>query len=166
MKITGIEGWFDCRQYQKGVMRGNRKMVEFGGRINLTSSFSDEELPEELAEFANKSEKSGLNYVSFKIFPKTCRLFTATNKEIEFPSYERLDGGKFEVNVVIAIKHGTGTDLNGAYVNALQIIRRADNPFDVVEGGDDSWVSGEPVAKEVEQGTDPILDEANSELPF
>ena len=29
--------------------------------------------------------------------------------------------------------------------------------------GDDSWVSGEPVAKEVEQGTDPILDEANSQ---
>ena len=55
-----------------------------------------------------------------------------------------MDGGKFEVNMEISIKHGDAKkmELNGAYVNNMQIIRRADNPFDVVEGGDDSWVSG------------------------
>ena len=165
MKVQGITGWFDCRQYQKGIARGNRKMADFGSRINFSSAFTDENLPTELAEFSNKSEKNGLNYVTFKIFPKTCRMFTASNKEIDFPEYDRLDGGKFEVNVVIAIKHGTGTELNGAYVNALQIIRRADNPFDVVEGGDDSWVSGEVVPEEV-NGKDPILDEDEGSMPF
>ena len=83
--------------------------------------------------------------------------FIITEYEIESP--------KFEVNMEISIKHGDASkmELNGCYCNALQIIRRADNPFDVVEGGDESWVSGEPVEKEL--GTDPILDEADN-LPF
>ena len=167
-KLKNVTGYFDCRQYKVGIPRQNRKIIESGGRIIFSAGFTDEQLSEELKPFANKSEKSGLNYVNFKIFTSNCKLYTAAAKLIpfDFEKYE-MDGGKFEVNMEVSIKHGKEKlDLNGAYVNALQIIRRADNPFDVVEGGDDSWVSGEPVAKEVEQGTDPILDEANSELPF
>ena len=165
MRFEDLQGWFDCRKYAKNTPKSNRVMQPFGERINLSVGFSDEDLPAEIAEFTTKSEKTGLNYMNFKLFPKSCRVYTAKNKLIDFPRYELLDGGKFEVNLVVDIKHGTGTELNGAYVNALQIIRRADNPFDAVEGGDDSWVSGEVVPEEV-NGKDPVLDEANEELPF
>ena len=167
-KLRGITGYFDCRQYKADVPRQNRKMIAAGGRINFSAGFTDEELPEEIKPFANKSEKSGLNYVNFKVFTSNCKLYTASAKLIpfDFEKYE-MDGGKFEVNMDISIKHGDAKkmELTGCYVNNLQIIRRADNPFDVVEGGDDSWVSGEVVPEEV-NGKDPVLDEANEELPF
>ena len=167
-KLRGILGYFDCRQYKADVPRQNRKMIAAGGRINFSAGFTDEELPEEIKPFANKSEKSGLNYVNFKVFTSNCKLYTASAKLIpfDFEKYE-MDGGKFEVNMDISIKHGDPKkmELNGCYCNAMQIIRRADNPFDAVEGGDDSWVSGEVVPEEV-NGKDPVLDEDEGSLPF
>lgn len=122
-------------------------MIENGGRISFSVPFTDEELEElqEIAEFAKKSEKSGLNYVSFKIFPKACRMYTASARQIQFPPNSVLDGGKFEVNLEFNIKHGVGTELNGCYVNAIQVIRKADNPFEAVEG-DDDWINNTPDA--------------------
>ncbi len=137
MKIKNVSGYFDCRQYAKNVNRASRVMVADGGRINFSVGFTDEELPAEIAMFAKKSEKSGINYVIFKVFPKNCKMYTASAKLIDFPTNDKLDGGKFEVNLEISIKHGDGTELNGCYCNAIQVVRRADNPFDAVEGADD-----------------------------
>ena len=146
MKINNVTGYFDCRQFKANTPKSNRVMIENGGRITFTVPFTDEEIEEyqEIKEFAKKSEKSGLNYVSFKIFPKACRMYTAAAKQIEFPANSVLDGGKFEVNLEFNVKHGVGTKLNGCYVNAIQVIqviRKADNPFDVVEGGNDDWIN-------------------------
>lgn len=143
MKINNVTGYFDCRQFKANTPKSNRVMIENGGRITFTVPFTDEEIEEyqEIKEFAKKSEKSGLNYVSFKIFPKACRMYTAAAKQIEFPANSVLDGGKFEVNLEFNVKHGVGTALNGCYVNAIQVIRKADNPFDVVEGGNDDWIN-------------------------
>ena len=57
-----------------------------------------------------------------------------------------------------SVKHGTGTDLNGLYANAIQIIRRADNPFEPVAGGNDDFTSGVQSAE--------ITDEETEDLPF
>ena len=142
MKVENVTGYFDCRQYKANTPRSSRVMIENGGRINFSVGFTDEELENhpQLKDFANKSEKSGINYVTFKVFPKTCKLYLASAKRVDFPDNALLDGGKFVVNMDVNIKHGTGTELNGCYVNAMQIIKRADNPFDVVEDGDDSWI--------------------------
>ena len=141
MKVENVTGYFDCRQYKANTPRSSRVMIENGGRINFSVGLRTraENYPQ-LKDFANKSEKSGINYVTFKVFPKTCKLYLASAKRVDFPGNELLDGGKFVVNMVVNIKHGTGTELNGCYVNAMQIIKRADNPFDVVEDGDDSWI--------------------------
>ncbi len=141
MRINNVSGYFDCRKYAKDVQRSQRKMVADGERINFTIAFTDKDLPEEAAEFAHKAEKSGLNYVTVKIFPQTCKVYTASAQRIEFPPLSDLDGGKFELNLDVAIKHGTGTELNGLYANAVQIVRRADNPFDAIEGVDDVFGS-------------------------
>lgn len=148
MKINNVTGYFDCRQFKANTPKSNRVMIENGGRITFTVPFTDEELEEypEIKEFAKKSEKSGLNYVSFKIFPKVCRMYTAAAKQIEFPANSVLDGGKFEVNLEFNVKHGVGTELNGCYVNAIQVIRKADNPFDAVEGGNEDWINSQQQA--------------------
>ena len=139
MKIKNVSGYFDCRQYAKNVNRANRVMVAEGGRINFSVGFTDETLPAEIAQFSKKSEKSGINYVIFKVFPKNCKMYTASANLIDFPSNDKLDGGKFEVNMDISIKHGEGTELNGCYCNAIQVVRRADNPFDAVDGEDETF---------------------------
>ena len=136
MLVENVIGYFDARVYKANTPRANRQMVEAGGRINFTTSFEESELPIEFREFAKLSEKSGRWFVTFKVFPKSCKLFTAAAKQISFPDYSKLDNGRFEVNMDVAIKHGSGTELNGLYVNALQIVKRADVPFEAVEGGD------------------------------
>lgn len=142
MKLENLIGYFDARVYKANTPRASRQMVEAGGRINFTTSFEEDDLPVEFREFAKLSEKSGRWFVTFKIFPKSCKLFTAAAKQINFPDYAKLDNGRFEVNVDIAIKHGTGTELNGLYVNAIQFIKRADVPFEPIEGGDDDVFGG------------------------
>lgn len=160
-KINNVTGYFDCRQFKANTSRSSRVIIENGGRINFTVSLTDEELEEhpELKDFAKKSEKSGLNYVSFKIFPKNCKLYTASAQQVEFPDNRVLDGVRFEANIYFNVKHGVGTELNGCYVNAIQIIRRADNPFYIVEDGDDKWLEevivGDPFEIEEVKKTKP-----------
>lgn len=146
MKVKNVIGYFDCRKYVKNVQRASRQMVEADGRINLSVMFTDEQLPAEIAEFANKSKKSGINYVTFKVFTKNCKIYTAVAKLVPFPKLENIDGGKFEVNIDFSIKHGTGTELNGCYANAIQVLRRADNPFDVEDGYSEDVFSSEQQA--------------------
>lgn len=167
-RIENVEGYFDCRQYKANTPRSSRIMIENGGRIIFSVAFMDEELEQhpELKDFANKSEKSGLNFVGFKIFPKNCKLFTASAKQIEFPDNNLIDGGRFEANLVYSVKHGTGTELNGCYVNAMQIIRRADNPFDVVEDGNEDWLVEKNEKDKSKKKETKKVDEEVNDLPF
>ena len=132
-----VTGSFDCRQYKKDTPRNLRPMVEQGGRINLTITLTEEELPGDCKEFARKSSKNEKYYLTFKVFPKNCRMYTASAKQIAFPENSVLDGGRFEIRVDYSVKHGTGTELNGLYANSIQIIKRADVPFDAVDVADD-----------------------------
>ncbi len=159
-RIDNVTGFFDCRQYKANTPRSSRVMIENGGRITFSVALTDEELEQhpELKDFAGKSEKSGLNFVGFKIFPKNCKLFTASAQQVEFPDNSLLDGGKFEANLIYNVKYGTGTELNGCYVNAMQIIRRADNPCDVVEDGNEDWLV-EKIVRDVFPNADAILKE-------
>ena len=162
MKINNVEGYFNCRVWQKDVPMNNRKMVQQGERINFSCGFAEEFIPDGIKEFAKKSEKSGLFYVQMKVFPKNCKLYTASAKLIQFPDYSKIDGGKFQVNMDVTFKHGTGTELNGVYVNAMQIIRRADNPFDAVEGNDDFE---QPIISAFDEPDQPTVPDAGN-LPF
>ena len=143
----------------------NRKMVQQGERVNFSCGFAEEFIPDGIKEFAKKSEKSGLLYVQFKVFPKNCKLYTASAKLIQFPEYSKIDGGKFHVNMDVTLKHSTGkelNELNGVYVNAMQIIRRADNPFDAVEGNDDFE---QPIISAFDDPEQPTTPETE-DLPF
>ena len=163
MKAKNLTGFFDCRKYQKGVVRQQRALVATGERINFSVGFANEsEVPEEMREFATKSEKSGFFYVSVKIFPKNCKVYTPSAKIVEFPALEKIDGGKFEINLEYSVKHGTGTELNGIYANAIQVLRRADNPFDV-EDGDESMFEQPTTAVKEQHATVPA---EGNDLPF
>ena len=142
MKTSKVIGNFDCRVWKKDTPKQARQMVKQGERINLSIGFDEADLTEEVKEFARFHEKSGKWYANVKVFPKSCRIFTASAKQIDFPDYQKIDGGRFEVIVDYVVKHGTGTELNGLYANAIQIIKRADVPFEAIEGASDDFLSG------------------------
>ena len=111
-----------------------------------------------MKEFAHLHEKSGRYFINIKVFPKNCKIYTASARQVDFPDYKSIDGGRFEVIVDFTIKHGTGTELNGLYANAIQIIKRADNPFEPVDGASDDFLAGE---------TKPdFLADEKSDIPF
>ena len=122
-------------------------------------------MPEDMREFATKSEKSGFFYVSVKIFPKNCKVYTPSAKIVEFPELEKIDGGKFEINLEYSVKHGTGTELNGIYANAIQVLRRADNPFDVEDGDDSMFDEKRSTAAPTAERPAAVPAEGN-DLPF
>ena len=157
MKTNKINATFDCRVWKKDTPRQSRQMVEAGNRINLSCRFDEGEITEEMKEFAHYSEKTGKYYINVKVFPKNCKIYTASAKQVDFPAYDKIDGGRFEVIVDFTIKHGTGTELNGLYANAIQIIRRADVPFEPVDGGNDNFLDGgkaDPFSYNVDETTD------------
>ena len=144
MKTRKVIGSFDCRVWKKDTPKQARQMVAQGERINLSVAFDEADLTDELKEFARFHEKSGKWYANVKVFPKSCRIFTASAKQIDFPDYQKIDGGRFEVVVDFVVKHGKEktTDLNGLYANAIQIIKRADIPFEPVAGASDNFLAG------------------------
>ena len=112
-----------------------------GDRITISVGFEKSELPTEFETFATQSEKNGKMYVKLKVFPKFCKCYSATAKEFAFPKNKDLDGQMFLLNAQYSIKHGTGTEMNGVYVNGIQFIKRAQQAFEAVEDGDDDVFS-------------------------
>ena len=159
MKTEKVIGTFDCRIWKKDTPKSARAMVAQGDRVNLSVGFDETDLTDEMKEFAHLHEKSGKYYINIKVFPKSCKIYTASARQVDFPDYKSIDGGRFEVIVDFTIKHGTGTDLNGLYANAIQIIKRADNPFEPVEGGNDDFLAGETKP-------DFLAKEESDNLPF
>ena len=159
MKTKQVTGTFDCRVWKKDTPKAARAMVEAGNRINLSVGFEEADLTDEMKEFVHLHEKSGKYYINIKVFPKNCKIYTASAKQVEFPDFKLIDGGRFEVIIDYSIKHGTGTELNGLYANAIQIIRRADNPFEPVEGGSDDFTAGL-------QNAEIATEEETKDLPF
>ena len=144
MKTEKVIGNFDCRVWKKDTPKQARQMVAQGERINLSIGFDEADLTEEVKEFARFHEKSGKWYANVKVFPKSCKIFTASAKQIDFPDYKKIDGGRFEVVVDFVVKHGKEktTELNGLYANAIQIIKRADIPFEPIVGVSDDFLAG------------------------
>ena len=136
-------------------------MVEHGNRINVSVGFDEADLTEEIKEFARLHEKSGKYYVNVKVFPKNCKIYTASAKQVEFPSYDKIDGQRFEMIIDFTVKHGASnsTELNGLYANAIQIIKRADVPFEPIAGASDDFLGGAVIEP---FGTD----DEESGLPF
>ena len=158
MKTEKVIGTFDCRIWKKDTPKAARAMVPQGDRVSLSVGFEEADLTDEMKEFARLHEKSGKYYINVKVFPKSCKIYTASARQVDFPDYKSIDGGRFEVVIDFTIKHGTGTDLNGLYANAIQIIKRADNPFEPIDGGNDDFLAGE---------TKPdFLADEKSDLPF
>ena len=159
MKTEKVVGSFDCRVWKKDTPKQARQMVAQGGRINLSVTFDEADLTDELKEFARFHEKSGKWYANVKVFPKSCKIFTASAKQVDFPAYNKIDGGRFEVVVDFVVKHGKEktTELNGLYANAIQIIKRADIPFEPIAGASDDFLAG------TSHGTD---EDENTDLPF
>ena len=158
MKTEKVIGMCDCRIWKKDTPKAARAMVDAGNRINLSVGFEEADLTDEMKEFAHLHEKSGKYYINVKVFPKSCKIYTASARQVDFPDYKSIDGGRFEVVIDFTIKHGTGTELNGLYANAIQIIKRADNPFEPVDGASDGFLAGE---------TKPdFLADEKSDLPF
>lgn len=78
MKTKQVIGNFDCRVWKKDTPRSARAMVEAGNRINLSVGFEEEDLTDEMIEFAHLHEKSGRYFVKVKVFPKNCRIYNVS----------------------------------------------------------------------------------------
>ena len=163
-KLNRAIGFFDCRIYKKGTTRQERKMSPEGARINLSIGFEENELTDEIREFAKLHEKSGKWFASFKIFPKNCKAYNASGKETAFPPNSKIDSASFEVNVDFSVKHGDTTqmELNGLYVNKIQFIKKNDSTFEPVADGDDSIFDQNAQAVPIPAP----IDEPKSDLPF
>ena len=109
MKTEKIIGNFDCRVWKKDTPKAARQFVPQGERINLSVGLEEADLTDEMREFANLHEKSGKYYINIKVFPKSCKIYTASTKQVEFPDYKLIDGGRFEVIVDFTIKQLTAT---------------------------------------------------------
>lgn len=158
-KTGFVNGFFDCREYKKGTKRSERKMVADGTRVNLSVGFEENQLTDTIREFARLHEKSGRWFANFKVFPKNCKAYTASAKEIQFPKNEQIDGYTFELNIDFSVKHGTGTELNGLYANKIQFIKKVDNSFEVISGATDD-IFGEKIT------TENNVPETDDVLPF
>ena len=146
MKTKKVIGTFDCRIWKKDTPKAARAMVAQGNRVILSVGFEEADLTDEMKEFAHLHDKSGKYFINIKVFPKNCKIYTASARQVDFPDYKSIDGGRFEVVIDFTIKHSTGTELtefNGLYANAIQIIKRADNPFEPIDGGNDDFLAGE-----------------------
>ena len=161
-KTGFVNGFFDCREYKKGTKRSERKMVADGTRVNLSVGFEENQLTDAIREFAHLHEKSGRWFANFKVFPKNCKAYTASAKEIQFPTNDKIDGYTFEVNIDFSVKHGTGTELNGLYANKIQFIKKVDNSFEVVSGATDD-IFLEKMQSSLNEIT---VEEEKSDLPF
>ena len=84
MKTKQVTGTFDCRVWKKDTPKAARAIVESGNRINLSVGFEEADLTEEMKEFAHLHEKSGKYYINIKVFPKNCKIYTASAKQVNF----------------------------------------------------------------------------------
>ncbi len=168
MKVNNVSGYFNCRKYKKDVKRNEREMCGKDDRIDISLAFeSVESMPADFVEFAKKSEKNEKFYVAVKAFPKNCKAYNAAAKQFEFPDNKHLDGGQFEMNIEYSIKHGTGTELNGVYANRIQFIKKVDEAFEAIEGGqDDIFNHGGSVVQQSGQSATVAAEVAETDLPF
>ena len=169
-KLNRVTGFFDCREYKKGTKRSERKMSAEGSRVNFSVGLAESELTDEIREFARLHEKSGKYFVAFKVFPKNCKAYTASAKEVSFPLNDKIDGGQFDVNIEFSVKHGSGTELNGLYANKMQFIKKVDNSFEAVEDGDDAMFEGTGTSTGTTaapvQGEAATVEDKKDDLPF
>ena len=124
MKTEKVIGTFDCRIWKKDTPKAARQMVAQGDRINLSVGFEEADLTDEMKEFARLHEKSGKYYINVKVFPKSCKIYTASARQVDFPDYKSIDGGRFEVIVDFTIKQNENKNIKQSTDNLVSVVFR------------------------------------------
>jgi hypothetical protein len=139
MKTSKLQGYFDVRRYAKNVEHSQRVLCSGNGTITFNTTFSPNELPSELKEFAreytNKNNEPRVA-VQFKV-SRNCKWYDGnTYKPMSKPldeahTYSVLEGKKYEVVIDYTALHGDVTKLeaHGFWANAILLKECDTNPF-------------------------------------
>lgn len=126
-----IDGYFDVREFEPNSEYAKRKMKPDGNQISFTW-ITDAE-PIEFKEFMRVYQsKSGETRwaVTFKISSK-CRFFNAAAEQMQRPTNEELDMGRYEVRIYYSVLRGDASrhEAYGYWANAIQLYGVVSNPF-------------------------------------
>lgn len=174
-KTNKLTGYFDCRNYKKGVERKARTMKADGETISVNTTFAAAELPAELAQYARKyTDKNGADRygVEFKL-SKSVMWFGADKQPTDRPLYSDIDGQKVEFVATYKQLDGDPSKLEayGYWVNAIMFKLAPVNPFEddepLGEVAQTEAPAPAPVTKEAKADAkaDAVKDQ-EEELPF
>ena len=123
MQTEMIKGYFDVKEYNEKKPREMWKLKGEDAQIAFTTIFSEDLLPEYLAEFAKEyTNKDGdkCYRVTFKIGSK-CAWFNPIGYAVDKPTNETLDGKLYECKIDFATLHAiTEKGANGYWANGVQ----------------------------------------------
>lgn len=134
MKTNAMIGFFDVKEYKKGVELKDRKTKAEGEQIGFDTSFEPAQLPQELAkyvrEYTTQDGKPRLA-VKFKLSNKV-RWFDSNAKPTAKPTNDELFGKCFRVVIDYTELNGNPNEKEacGYWANAIMFEEVSDNPFE------------------------------------
>ena len=158
MRLDNVSGYFDCREFDARKAYADRTMKADSQQIAFSITFTPDQLPEVVSEFAKESEyKDGTRYFKVRMkIGKKCQFLRKENgfvRRIKRPTNEELDGERWNVCLDFNALHGDsnkkearGYWLNGILLQGTQSDMFADlndNATDALKEHLPSEVAGE-----------------------
>ena len=146
MRLDNVSGYFDCREFDARKAYADRMMKADTQQIAFSLTFSPDQLPEVVSEFAKESKyKDGTRY--FKVRMKIGRKCEFLRKEkgfvrrIKRPTNEELDGKRWNVCLDFNDLHGDSDkkEARGYWLNGILLQGTQSDMFaDLNEEGADA----------------------------
>ena len=126
MRLDNVSGYFDCREFDARKAYADRTLKADSQQIAFNMTFSPDQLPEVVAEFAKEFErKDGTRgfAVRMKVGAK-CKFFRKENgavRQVNRPANEELDGERWNVCLDFNALHGDSTkkEASGYWLNGI-----------------------------------------------
>ena len=143
MRLDNVSGYFDCRELDAKKAYADRTMKADTQQIAFNMTFSPDQLPEEVLEFAKEFERKDgtLGFaVRMKIGAK-CKFFRKENgavRQVNRPTNEELDGERWNVCLDFNALHGDRAKMEarGYWLNGILLQGKQSDMFaDLNEDG-------------------------------
>ena len=126
MRLDNVSGYFDCREFDARKAYADRMMKADTQQIAFSLTFSPDQLPEVVAEFAKEFErKDGTRgfAVRMKVGAK-CKFFRKEGgavRQVNRPTNEELDVERWNVCLDFNALHGDSTkkEASGYWLNGI-----------------------------------------------
>ena len=152
MRLDNVSGYFDCREFDARKAYADRTMKADSQQIAFNMTFSPDQLPEVVAEFAKEFErKDGTRgfAVRMKVGAK-CKFFRKENgavRQVARPTNDEVDGERGNVCLDFNTLHGDSTkkEASGYWLNGILLQGTQSDMFaDLNEDGAETPVGNLP----------------------